>query len=128
MTNKAILEQSFIALFDGNKTVEDVAKFFTTDYTQWVDNKELDYDGFLQHAKVLKDVVKSAHVEFLEFMEEGDLTSDIHDVFVTKKNGDQLHVRVIAFYTFKGNQISSVRELTHLISGSEKDHDLGSRT
>ena len=123
-----LVAESFEVLFDADKSVDDVRPFFAKNYTQWVDGQSLDYDGFFQHVVALKEVIATAHVEFIEFMVEGDTTADIHDVFVTKKNGETLHVRVIAFFTFENDQIASVREMTHLLKGNESDHDLGSRT
>ncbi|GAA5100829.1 nuclear transport factor 2 family protein [Wohlfahrtiimonas larvae] len=123
-----LVTESFEVLFDVNTSVDDVRPFFSKNYTQWVDGKSLDYDDFFQHVVALKEVIAKAHVEFIEFMVEGDTAADIHDVFVTKKNSEDLHVRVIAFFTFENDQIASVREMTHLLKGSESDHDLGSRT
>lgn len=123
-----LVAESFEVLLDADKSVDDVRSFFAKNYTQWVDGKSLDYDGFFQHVAALKEVIASAYVEFIEFMVEGDTAADIHDVFVTKKNGEMLHVRVIAFFTFENNQITSVREMTYLLKGNESDHDLGSRT
>ena len=123
-----LVAESFEVLFDADKSADDVRPFFTKSYTQWVDGKSLDYDGFFQHVVALKEVIATAYVEFIEFMVEGDTAADIHDVFVTKKNGETLHVRVIAFFTFENDQITSVREMTHLLKGNESDHDLGSRT
>ena len=123
-----LVAESFEVLLDADKSVDDVKPFFAKNYTQWVDGKSLDYDGFFQHVAALKEVIASAYIEFIEFMVEGDTAADIHDVFVTKKNGETLHVRVIAFFTFENNQIASVREMTHLLKGNESDHDLGSRT
>ena len=125
---QTLVAESFKVLFNTEKSVDDVRPFFAKNYTQWVDGKSLDYDGFFQHVAALKEVIASAYVEFIEFMVEGDTAADIHDVFVTKKNGETLHVRVIAFFTFENNQIASVREMTHLLKGNESDHDLGSRT
>lgn len=123
-----LVAESFEVLLDADKSVDDVRPFFAKNYTQWVDGKSLDYDGFFQHVAALKEVIASAYVKFIEFMVEGDMAADIHDVFVTKKNGETLQVRVIAFFTFENNQITSVREMTHLLKGNESDHDLGSRT
>lgn len=123
-----LVAESFEVLLNADKSVDDVRPFFAKNYTQWVDGKSLDYDGFFQHVAALKEVIASAYVEFIEFMVEGNAAADIHDVFVTKKNGETLHVRVIAFFTFENNQITSVREMTHLLKGNESDHDLGSRT
>lgn len=123
-----LVAESFEVLFDANQSADDVRPFFAKSYTQWVDGKSLDYDGFFQHVVALKEVIATAYVEFIEFMVAGDTAADIHDVFVTKKNGETLHVRVIAFFTFENDQIASVREMTHLLKGNESDHDLGSRT
>lgn len=123
-----LVAKFFEVLLDADKSVDDVKPFFAKHYTQWVDGKSLDYDGFFRHVAALKEEVGSAHVEFIEFMVAGDTAADIHDVFVTKKNGEALHVRVIAFFTFENGQITSVREMTHLLNGNKSDHDLGSRT
>lgn len=124
---QVLLEQTFRDLFNPKKEVAALKAYFSEDYTQWVDGKVLDYAGFFQHVKALKEVIVSASIEFIEYIEKGDVVADIHNVFVTKKDGEKLHVRVMAFFTFKEGKISSVRELTQLLSGREEDQDIGSR-
>lgn len=124
---QALLENTFKDLFDPDKGIEALESYFDKGYTQWVDGKTLDYEGFFQHAAALKEVIAFAHLEFIEYIEKGESAADIHDVFITKKNGEKLHVRVMAFFTFNNGKITSVQELTQLLSGNEKDQDIGSR-
>lgn len=124
---QSLLENTFQDLLNPVKDVDAIRPYFDKDYTQWVDGKMLDYDGFFRHVTALKEVIASAYIEFIEYIEDGDKVADIHDVFVTKKSGEKLHVRVMAFFTFKDQKIASVRELTQLLEGDEADQDIGSR-
>lgn len=124
---RELLENTFRDLFNPDKSVEDLKPYFSLDYRQWVDGKTLDYQGFFQHVAALKGVISTAHIEFIEYLEKDDTAADIHDVFVTKKSGEKVHIRVMAFFTFENQQIKSVKELTYLLSGSSENHDLGSR-
>ncbi len=127
-TGQAIIKAAFSAIFDPQKTAADVAAYFSPEYTQWVDGKTLDYAGFMAHVAVLKAHIAHATVHFLQFIEDGDNVSDIHDVIGVKTNGEPFSIRVIAFYTVSNQQITSVRELTHLLAGSAESKDLGSKT
>lgn len=124
---QSILKSLFEDLFNPEKGIEAITSYFSPQYTQWVDGKLLDFDAFIQHVKALKEVIATANVEFKEYLENGNTVADIHEVFLTKKTGEKLHVRVMAFFTFENQQILATRELTHLLSGDEADQDIGSR-
>lgn len=124
---QSTLKSLFADLFDPTKGIEAIKPYFSPQYTQWVDGKLLDFEAFIQHVKALKEVIASAHIEFKEYLENGNIVADTHEVFITKKTGEKLHVKVMAFFTFENQKILSTQELTHLISGNVEDQDIGSR-
>lgn len=56
---QSLLESTFQDLFNPVKDVDAIRPYFDKDYTQWVDGKMLDYDGFFRHVTALKEVIAS---------------------------------------------------------------------
>ncbi len=121
------IENAFISLLNPAEPVDELRHYFSEDYVQWVDGVELDFMQFLQHASVLKQTLRSADIVIKRFVCQGDSVADIHDVYAIKHSGELIITRVIAFYIFRDGKICSVEEMTHLLSGSEQDRNLGSR-
>lgn len=127
--NKALIKSSFSALFDKLEDNEEVvSQFFDKDYKQIVDGKELDYQGFIQHIKVLFSRLKSCRIEFEHIVAEGDKVCTIHYPIAVNKNGSAIKVQVNALFQIRDNKIILCHELTHLLEGEEKDRNLGSAT
>lgn len=104
-----------------------VQKYFHPEYIQHVDGKTINYDQFIQHIQALKAAVKQVKIVFEQLVTEGQTVCSNHYAHVTKADGSQSKTKVIAFLTFKDNQLIRCDELTHLLQGDAEDKDLGSR-
>jgi SnoaL-like domain len=122
-----LLRRMFAAFTDPTTKPEVYAGLLTPDYIQRVDGKELDYAGFLSHSEALQASLASSSVTFEHLVTDGISAATVHIAQAVKTNGDRIRIKVIAYYQFRGNRISLVDELTHLLEGAEQDRDLGSR-
>jgi predicted ester cyclase len=125
---REFLEKVFANMFDPQAPAESLSEFFSTDYVQDADGARLDFDGFIDHARVLKGTFTSAHVRFEEILVDGPNIADVHIIEATKVNGENIRVKVIALYTLEKGKIVRVNELTHLLKGADADRDIGFRT
>ncbi len=125
---RALLSRVFGALFDPAATAEDVGAFFTPDYRQIADGKEIDRAGFIDHVRVLKDVVQSGSVTLETVIASGSKVASMHVVNVRKKTGEAVQMKVHAFFAVEHGLIRRTEELCHMVAGGEADRDLGSRT
>lgn len=124
---RALIEKALESMLDPEAPVEELSEFFSPDYKQDADGATLDFTDFLAHARDLKSTISSGSVTFETMIVDGPTIADIHIVSATKINGDKVCVKVIAFYTVEHGKITRVDELTHLLSGSAEDRNLGSR-
>ncbi|OKH89660.1 nuclear transport factor 2 family protein [Thalassospira sp. TSL5-1] len=122
-----LLETLFETLTDQSVPTENLTAFFTPDYVQIVDGKKLDLTAFLQHADTLRHTLIKTDIRFEKIITDGNTIADIHFVHAQKKNGETIHIKVIAFYTLHKGRICRVEELTYLMEGTADDRDLGSR-
>lgn len=126
-TARLFLHTLFEKLFDPNVSSTEVGHYFHPEYQQLVDGKCLNFSEFMDHVAVLKKTLKRGKVTFEHVLVQGDHWADIHYVDAIKQDDSHVRVKVLAFYTFKDGKINRVEELTHLESGDQHDHDLGSR-
>lgn len=125
---KKFIKEVFINLIENRDANEETyAKYFSTEYIQYVDGKILDYDHFVTHMKALSSIIKSAKVTFKHIIAESDKVATIHRVNAIKHDGSHVEVQVNAFFQIKNNKIIFCDELTYLIQGEKSDRDLGSR-
>jgi hypothetical protein len=122
-----LLHRMFAAFTNPTTKPEVYAELLTPDYIQCVDGKQLDYAGFLSHSKAVQASLASSSVQFEHIVTDGISAATVHVADAVKTNGDRIRIKVIAYYQFRGNRISFVDELTHLLEGAEQDRDLGSR-
>lgn len=122
-----LLRRMFDAFTDPTTRPEAFAELLTPDYIQRVDGKELDYAGFLAHTAALQASLKSASVTFEHVVTDGLSAATVHIADAVKANGERMRLKVIAYYQFRGDRISLVDELTHLLEGADQDRDIGSR-
>ncbi len=136
MTTKAVMTQGevhellhrmFAAFTDPATKPEKFAELLTPDYIQRVDGKQLDYQGFLHHSRALQADLASSNVNFEHVVTDGVSAATVHIAEAVKITGERIRLKVIAYYQFRGNRISLVDELTHLLEGTAHDRDLGSR-
>ena len=122
-----LLRRVFAAFTNPETKPEIYAELLTPDYIQYVDGKQLDYAGFLAHGAALQASLSSGSVTFEHVVTDGASAATVHIADVVKVNGDRVRLKVIAYYQFRGNRISMIDELTHLLEGTEQDRNLGSR-
>ncbi|MFJ6326426.1 MULTISPECIES: nuclear transport factor 2 family protein [unclassified Rhizobium] len=122
-----LLHRMFAAFTDPATKPEKFAELLTPDYIQRVDGKQLDYEGFLRHSRALQADLASSSVNFEHVVTDGVSAATVHIAEAVKITGERIRLKVIAYYQFRGNRISLVDELTHLIEGTAHDRDLGSR-
>jgi ketosteroid isomerase-like protein len=126
--NKDLLKEMFQNVFANTDFDEAVIRrYFSTDYKQSVDGKELTFDEFLRHIRVLKEAVKTMTVRFKTIIQEDDVMFSNHVVTGETKEGRAAEVQVIAEFRFRDGKIVLCDELTHMITGDQRDRDLGSR-
>ena len=125
---REFLEKVFANMFDPQTAAESLSEFFATDYVQDADGARLDFNGFIDHARILKNTLRSGHVRFEEILVDGPKIADVHIIEATKANGDTIRVKVIALYILEKGKIVRVHELTHLLKGVDADRDIGFRT
>jgi len=122
-----LLHRMFAAFTDPATKPEKFAELLTPDYIQRVDGKQLDYQGFLHHSRALQADLASSNVNFEHVVTDGVSAATVHIAEAVKITGERIRLKVIAYYQFRGNRISLVDELTHLLEGTAHDRDLGSR-
>ena len=125
---RALIENAIASLLDPLQDAESLCRYFAPDYVQEVDGVRLDFDGFIDHARVLKTSLRWGRATIENLIVSGDTIADIHVVDGEKTNGDKIRVKVIAFFTLRDGKIVRVDELTHLLEGNHADRDMGSRT
>jgi len=125
---RTLIENAVTSLLDPRQDAAALSQFFASDYVQEVDGKRLDFEGFIDHARVLKTRLRRGSATIQSLIVDGDTIADIHVIDAEKTDGAHLRTKVIAFFTVRDGKIVSVDELTHLLDGAEEDRDLGSRT
>ena len=104
-----------------------VDKYFSADYEQHVDGKNLTFANFVKHMEAQKKATKSVTITFKTIAQQGDVVFTNHYATARKHDGSEANVHVIAEFKLKGGKICYCDELTHMLSGDEADRDLGSR-
>lgn len=113
-----------------SKTYEEkvVLQYFSPAYEQIVDHSTLDFEGFKQHIKKLKQLIETVDVRILNTAVHDNTVFTKHLVHSVLKDGSQHTHKVFAEFTFAGDKIIRCEELTCLLSGSEEAKNLGSMT
>ena len=130
MTNeeaRLFLLEMFTSLFDPREEPQ-VDRFMTEDYTQLVDDKLLDRAGFLQHLQTVREAITAVEFQFEELVADENMIAERHLIMATKTDLTTMSAEVIALHHLRDGRVSRIVELTRLVSGSEADKDLGSRT
>lgn len=103
------------------------AKYFSQEYTQYVDGRILGYRELVEHMKAQKTVFQSAKITFKHLIAEGNKVASVHVVKAVKKDGGTIEAQVNALMELKDEKIILCDELTFLIQGTKEDEDIGSR-
>ncbi|ARQ02094.1 nuclear transport factor 2 family protein [Pseudorhodoplanes sinuspersici] len=122
-----LLRRFFAAFTNPATKPEQFSELLSPDYIQRVDGEQLDYAGFLRHSEAVQASISSSNVTFEHIVTDGVSAASVHIAEAIKTNGKRIRLKVIAYYQFRGNRISLVDELTHLLEGDAQDRDLGSR-
>lgn len=105
-----------------------IEQFFSRNYIQVVDGKEIDFDEFVAHMKVLKEATESITITIKSIAEGDHSVHTQHFAKALKKDGSYSEYEVFACFTILDNKIVRCEELTRMIQGGKSDRDLGSRT
>jgi ketosteroid isomerase-like protein len=124
---KKIILDDFKTVADMNASEADYGKHVSKDYVQKVNGETMDYQGFIDHMIALKKTVKSIRITFHEILEDGNKVVTRHTAQGVKNDNTMVEMDLIAIFEIKDGKIVSCHELTHMIKGSQKDRDLGSR-
>lgn len=125
---KNLIKESFNAVVeDLNYDQAMVDRYFSQNYRQYVDGKELDYEGFCRHMKVQKQTLKNISIDFKTIVQENHIVFTRHIVSITTPEGRSAMIQVLAEFHIQDGKIAYCNELTHLISGDQRERDLGSR-
>ena len=126
MSNLNQLKLAFSTLFSPlNDNDALISEFFTEDYVQWVDGKQIDRKGFQQHLTALKAKVESCDFQFLSLFSQDNQVHSTHIVTAYKRNKQTSRIKVIANITFREGRICACEELTYVLVGANTDHNLG---
>jgi hypothetical protein len=125
---KDLIKEGFTSVVTSEKFNEVVVeKYFSKDYKQHVDGHELDYDGFSQHMKAQKAALKTVMIDFKTIIQEGEIIFTNHLVHIVTKEDRKASLQVIAEFHVKNGKINYCNELTRMLSGDQRESDLGSR-
>lgn len=105
-----------------------VSRHFDPEYVQSVDGRTLTHGDFIEHLRALKREVRRTVITVEHLVAEGDAVCSVHTVAAEKHDGGSVEGRVIAYWRFDAGRIARCEELTHMISGSPADRNLGSRS
>jgi len=103
-----------------------IEKYFSKDYIQVVDDKQLNYDEFVLHIKKLKEKVIAQKMEILNYAENDTVIFTHHTARSVLKNGNIVVHKVLAEFTVHNNKITKCNELTLLLEGNHSEKNLAS--
>lgn len=104
-----------------------LAKLVHPDYRQQADGRSLDYADFIKHLRHLKQMCSRVDLEILSWAEQGERVFTRHRVAADKRDGGRVSMLVIAEFRVRDGMVRACDELTHMLSGTTEDRDLGSR-
>ena len=102
-------------------------RHFNPAYRQRTNGCWDDRDGFLRHARKLREVVASARIEVLDELRVGNRYADRHRVDVTKRDGGRVVQEVYLFAECdERGRFLWIEELTLMLEGDDADRGIGS--
>lgn len=127
MSNKDFIRESFGVMFSTPGFNEQfIRDNVSADYEQHADGKVLHFDEFLCHIKLLKERTESIRVTFKTLVEESNVVFSNHLVECKMPDGTVSALHVIAEFRIHDGQMCYCDELSHLVTGSTENRDLGS--
>lgn len=107
---------------------EDVIKtFFSLNYHQIVNGKNLNFDDFINHIKFLKQQTTYIKLTVIASAASGNTVFTHHKVVANKVDGTIASFEVLAHFSVMNQKIASCKELTRVIDGVDSDQDFGSK-
>ncbi|MDR3024983.1 hypothetical protein [Chryseobacterium sp.] len=103
-----------------------IEKYFSKEYTQFVDHSQLNYDEFVLHIKKLKEKVAEQKLEIINYAENGNIIFTNHTAKSILKDGTRVLHKVLAEFTIQDHKIIRCDELTLLVEGNHTEKNLGS--
>ncbi|MBV9384224.1 MAG: hypothetical protein JOY82_09750 [Streptosporangiaceae bacterium] len=104
------------------------ARYFSPGYRQVTDGAELDYDGFLAHARHLRGLREqgaTASIEVLDAVRRGRALAGRHIVSAAKPDGTAAEIEVYLFATLDADgRLLRVNEATRVLTGTSADAEL----
>ena len=104
----------------------DYSKYVSPDFINLIDGNRFTYPQWVEHQKHIKKMVKSMRPTFDLLVAEGDQVAAIFRIHIVKKDGSELEVKDMGFFKIKNHKFVYVEELTRLVSGDQKNKDIGS--
>ncbi|NAX20169.1 nuclear transport factor 2 family protein [Vibrio sp. V39_P1S14PM300] len=103
-----------------------ITHYFSPQYQQTVDGEHLDFSQFCAHIAALKSQTHKMTVTLLAAASHNNLVFTRHQVAVTKLDGSQSTVMVLACFELSGNKITRCYECSMVMSGPKEDKTLAS--
>lgn len=101
--------------------------YFNASYRQRTDNEWEDLDGFVHHARKLREIIAFGEVKVLDELRSGNLYATRHRVLCTKRDGELVDMEVYMFAEMdEAGKFLRVEEATLMLKGTESDRALGS--
>jgi len=104
-----------------------IAMYFASNYQQRVDGQQLDYEAFIRHMSVLKQLTKRIKINIKSVVADEDTVFTHHFVDIEKSQGGKSEFEVFACFTLSSGKIIRCEELTRMINGGAGDQSLASR-
>ncbi|MDQ1218283.1 hypothetical protein [Microbacterium arborescens] len=116
-----------VLLNDRDISVDDaVRRYFSDDYRQRTDGIWSDRTEFAEHIAHLRQITRRAEIEILDELKHDRSYADRHRVHITKIDGTTVTHEVYLFGTLaEDGRFSEVHEVTHMVTGTETDRDIG---
>lgn len=104
-----------------------VDTYFSNQYEQCTNGVWDNRQGFIEHLKKLREIIKSAHFNLVEEVKSEDTLADIHRVIARKYNGDEVIIEVYLFAKLDTEgKIIRIKETTLMLKGKNEDKEIGS--
>lgn len=123
---KQLVKNAVIYALENRNPNMDYSKYVSKDFINPIDGNTFNYNQWVDHQKHIKQLVKSMKPTFNLMVAEGNHVAAIYRIDIVKNDGSKLAVKDMAFFTIKNKKIIYCEELTRLISGNEKDKNIGS--
>lgn len=129
MNNAQLVRQALDAVLGEEiGSLEVTKKYFSEEYIQVVDGKQIDFNQFFAHLQVLEQATQSITITIKSIAEGDGCVHTQHLAKAIKNDGSISEFEVFACFQIKNGKIVRCEELTRMIKGHDADTDLGSRT